>query len=289
MNAKNRNPELLAPLSKIQKYHIRYSIFLASVPLICGSVLLLLLWVFTKLNLYFLESRGMVLDPQVREAYFSQVQMETFAVIGYLVLQVAVSLVASFLVMRWATAPFATSERQVRTALKTPDKLKPEVNWMSESPAFDRLIWQFCLRIKAGGENTVKELPNFGLNYPFLIKYFLTYGALSISTGYVLSIIMDTIYRRIIDLGLQLVKANDIGQHYFLAQQDILKDATYFTMIFSVCIYLYIGVLISNQMSNMLFVFSRAIKDDKFPIYLRMGDLYTGLAETLNEGREKIK
>jgi len=289
MSMKSRNPEIIAPLSKIQKYHIRYSIFLGSVPLICGSILLLLLWVFTKLNLFYLESRGMVLDPQIREAYFSQVQMETFAVIGYLVLQVAVSLVASFLVMRWATAPFATSERQVKVAMSTPDKLKPEVNWMSESPAFDRIVWQFCLRIKAGGENTVKDLPYFGLNYPFLIKYFLTYGALSVSTGYVLSIIMDTIYRRTVELGLQLVRTKEIGQHYFLAQQDILKDATYFAMILSICIYLWIGVLISKQMSNMLFVFSRAIKDDRFPIYLRMGDLYTGLAETLNEARTKIK
>ena len=291
MNAKLKNLKstvIFAPLSKVQRYHIRQSIFLASVPLICGTLLLFLLWIFTKLNLFFLESSGMAFDEQIREAYFKQVEIETYGVVGYLLLQVSVSLVASFLVMRWATAPFSSAQLMVEKAMKNPGDLKPSAQWLSESPGFDRVIWAFCLRVKSGGENQVKSLPQFGLNIPFLIKFVLTYGTLSVSTGYVLSIIMDSVYKRVVDLALQLVKSKGISGHYFIAQQEILQDANNITIVMAMLIYIYMGFQISRHMSSMLFVFSRSIKEDRFPIYLRSGDLYTGLADTLNEARRKI-
>jgi hypothetical protein len=284
-----KNKVIVPPFSSILKYHIRYAIFLASVPLICGVLLLLLLWVFTTLNLYFFEANGMLVDEQIRGAYFKQVELETYGVIGYLILQVAVSLVASFLVMRWATAPFSSGEAMVRTAMDDPANLKPSSKWMSESPAFDRVIWLFCLRVKSGGENQVKDFPSYGLNIPFLAKFLLTFGTLSVSTGYVLSIIMDSVYRRIVELSFQLVKSKNFSGHYFVAQQEILQTATNLTIGVAVLIYLYMGIQISKHMSNMLFVFSRAVRDDRFPIYLRAGDLFTGLADTMNKARERIK
>lgn len=276
-------------LSEIAKYHLQYTLLLSAVPLVCGLLLILLLTVFAKLNLYFLEANGMLLDEQLRDAYFKQVELETFSVVGYLILQVFVTAIASFMVMRWATAPFTGAQKMIQMAMDKPDSMKPASRWLSESPVFDRLVWLFALRVKSGGENQVKEaiLP-YGTNLPFLGKFLITFTILSFSTGYVLSIIMDSVYKRIIDLALQLTRSTGVTGHYFLAQQDMLKDANTLTTALALLCYFLLGLSISKYMATMLFVFSRAMYEDKFPITLRGSDLFLGLAEAMNRAREKI-
>lgn len=287
---KRLNQRVAIPqLSDITKYHLKYTILLSAVPLVSGLVLLLLLSVFSKLNLYFLETTGMLLDNQLREAYFQQVQIETFSVVGYLLLQVCVTAVASYLVMRWATAPFTSAQRTIETALNKPDELRPASRWSSESPTFDRLIWLFSLRVKSGGENQVKDsVSSYAMNLPFLAKFLLVYGTLSVSTGYVLSIIMDSIYKRIIELAVHLTKSTGGTGHYFLAQRDMLQDATTLTVGVALVCYFFLGLSISRYMATMLYVFSRAVYEDKFPITLRSTDLYTGLAQSMNTAKRRI-
>lgn len=282
------NKEIFPKLSGIAKYHIRYTLMLSAVPLICGSLLLMLVSMFSKLNLYFLEANGLLLDEQVRDAYYKQVEIEMFSVLGYLGFQVLVTAIVSLLVMRWATSPFSVAQKTVQRALDNPDTLKPASHWLSESPMFDRMIWLFSLRVKSGGPNQIKEPVHFGMNLPFLAKFTLSFGILSVCTGYVLSIIMDSVYKRIIDLALQLLRTNRVSSHYFTAQQDMLQDANTFTTGLAMVCYIFLGWQISRYMATMLFVFSRAMHEDKFPISLRSTDLYLGLAETMNKARNKI-
>jgi hypothetical protein len=276
-------------LSTVTKYHLEFTALLSAVPLVCGLVLLLLLTVFAKLNLYFLEASGLLIDDQLRQAYYRQVEFEMFGVIGYLLLLVLVTMVASFVVMRWATAPFLSAERMVRTAMTNPDALRPASRWLSESPAFDRLMWLFSLRVKSGGKNQEKSAPHFfGANLPFLAKFLVAFSVLSICTGYVLSIFLDSVYRRIVDLALHLLPNKKIMGHYFLAQQDILADATDITVGLALLFYFILGYRISRYMATMLQVFSRSVAEDRFPIRLRGDDIYCDLANTLNQARSKI-
>lgn len=283
-----QNKVLFKSLSEVQRYHLFYTFVLSVVPLCCGLLLLMLISVFSNLNLYFLESNGLILNEMVREAYYRQVEAEMISVTGYLIFQVFVTGIVSYLVMRWATAPFSSAIKMVKTAMESPDQLRPNPRWLSESPAFDRIIWLFSLRIKSGGENQVKEMVRFGTNLPFFAKFLLTFGVLSVSTGYVLSIIMDSVYKRVIELALQLVKTNNTVSHYFLAQQDILNDANTLMICVAMFFYFLLGLQISRYMATMLFVFSRAIYEDRFPITLRSVDLYTELADVLNKARNRI-
>ena len=81
------NRVITAPLGPVGRYHLKKILLLSSVTLICGIVLLLLLLVFSKLNLYYLESNGFPVDEELRDAYYSQVQTEAMGVGGFLLLQ----------------------------------------------------------------------------------------------------------------------------------------------------------------------------------------------------------
>ncbi len=282
-----KNIVIFPALTPLARYRLCYSALLTAVPLACGLVLLMLVSIFSQLNLYFLEANGLPLDEKIRDAYFKQVELEIFSTTGYFALQIVVTAIAAYMVMRWATAPFVNAQTMVRTAIDQPEKLRPASSWLSESPAFDRVIWLFCLRLKGGGPNQVKELIPFGTNFPFLAKFLLTFGTLSLSTGYVLSIIMDSVYRRVVELAVHLVNSGKMGSHYFLAQQQILQDANTLTTSLAMLIYFFLGLKISRYMAVMIFVFSRAIKEDSFPLTLRATDLYGSFAKTLNEARQK--
>jgi hypothetical protein len=270
-------------------YQLANAVLLAMVPLACGILLLMLMTVFSRLNLYFLEANGLVLNSDVRDAYLQEVAMEMFSVGGYLLLQILITGIVAFLVMRWATAPFRGAKKLITTAMNQPDALRPPSRWLSECPAFDRIVWFFALRVKGGGENQAKRpLPFSQINLQFFIKFLLAFGVLSVSTGYVLSIIMNSGYQRIVELSLQLINNTASSSHYFIAQQDILRDATTLTIGFSLICYLFIGWRISHYMATMLHAFSRSLCDEKFPIQLRHDDLYHDLAETLNAAQRKL-
>jgi len=130
---------LTTPIGPVGIYHLHYTLILSSVPFLCGLMMLLLISVFAKLNLYYLEANGLIVDEQVRDAYYSQVQTETMSVAGFLLLQIVVTALVSIIVMRWASAPFANAVRTVEQALEQPDLLRPRSRLLSESPFFDRV------------------------------------------------------------------------------------------------------------------------------------------------------
>lgn len=271
------------------KYRIRQSFLLSLVPLLCGIVLSLLLFVFAKLNLYYLEANGLILDGQIRDAYYLDVATEFLGVLGYLALQMLVTSLVAFVVMRWATAPFAAAYRLVELALNSAEGPRPFSRWLSESPRFDRVVWGFCQRLRQGGEKVeLKTLPFFPLSFRFLVKFVIVAAGLSWATGYVMGIIFGSIYRHIVDLALRLVQNSPSLPHYFLAQEEILAEATLLLAGLSFLTFVVIGFRIARYMGNMIFVFSRAIREDKFPISLRSDDVYQDLAALMNEAREKI-
>ncbi len=287
---KGRN--ITAPLGPIARYHLRYASLLTFVPFICGILLILLLTVFAKLNLYFLEANGMMVNDQVREGYFSAVQTETMSMAGYLLLQLVVTGIVSIVVMRWASAPFMSAGRTVETAANNPEGLRPTSRMLSESPYFDRVIWLFALRVKNGGENQIKRSGHqFMPNVYFFMKFACSFAVLSVLTGWFMNIIIVSVYQEIVRIAIQLVQNSSMGsaQHYFAAQQDVLQDATYFTTAASLVIYCFVGFQISRYMSTMIFVFTRALEEDRFPIQLRTDDIYHGLAASLNRAREKVR
>lgn len=288
---KQLSRNLTAPLGPIARYHVRYTALLTAVPLICGVVLMLLLSVFAKLNLFYLEANGMMMNDEVREAYFSQVQTETMGMAGFLLLQLVVTAIISIVVMRWASAPFNNAAATVKMAMTNPDSLQPHSRMLSESPFFDRVVWLFALRVKSGGANQIKDSAN-GLmtNVLFFTKFSVTFGVLSVVTGYFMGITISTVYSKIVSLAIQLVRNTNMtaAGHYFAAQEEVLRDATMITTAVSIVIYVVVGMRISRYMATMIFVFSRALEEDRFPIQLRTDDIYHGLAAQLNKAREKI-
>lgn len=285
-----RNPELVRALTAADHYQIKYILLLVSIPLLCGTLLLLLFYVFAELNLYFLEANGLLLDERVREGYFQQLGIEIFSVIGYLGLQLLATLVAAVVVMHWASAPFTSALKTMKAALNQEEqKRSAYASWLSESPAFERIISQFSQSVRLGKKSELSKPKVFVTNYPFLVKFVITFGILSLSTGYVMSIIMDSVYRRVVDLALQIVKANQYVGHYFVAQQEILQTANSFTVGLSLLLYFLVGLQISRYMGTMIYVFSRSIHEDRFPVTLRNTDIYNGLADALNEARTRIK
>lgn len=285
-----RNPELTRSLTAADRYQIKCILLLVSIPLFCSVILLLLFYVFAELNLYFLEANGLILNEQVREGYFQQLGIEISDVIGYLGLQLLATFVAAVTVMRWASAPFSEALKTMKAALEGKEAPQPGYSrWLSESPSFEKVIGQFSKGVRTGKKESISKPQAFATNYPFLLKFVLTFGTLSLSTGYVLSIVMDSVYSRIVALALQIVKTNQFVGHYFVAQQDILKTANTFTVALSLLLYFIVGLQISRYMGTMISVFSRAIYEDRFPITQRGTDIYNDLAEALNEGRRRLK
>jgi hypothetical protein len=275
----------------IAKYHIQNVILLTAVPFLCGVVLLFLLLVFSKLNLFYLEANGLVVLEEVRDAYYSQVQTETLSVAGYLILQLAVTAVVSAVVMRWASAPFVNATHTLETALRDPANMKPTNRWLSESQFFDRVIWLFALRVKNGGENQVKDIHKGFPNLFFLVKFWITFGVLSIFTGYMMGYVISSVYDQVVQIALEVARTKSLSssQHFFAAQQDILGDAIKITTIVSLVIYFAIGMRISRYMNTMIFVFARALEEDRFPVQLRTDDVYHSLGAVMNRAREKIR
>ncbi|MGE3262630.1 MAG: hypothetical protein AB7K68_12685 [Bacteriovoracia bacterium] len=280
------------PLPRVNpqvSYQIRQAFLLSLVPLFCGMLLMLLLFVFAKLNLYYLEANGLILDSQVRDAYYLQVQVEILGVIGFLVAQTLMTAAVTFVVMRWATAPFTNAYRMLELAVNSPDAMKPMSRWLSESPKFDSVIFDFCRKIRGEQTAPAQETDTyFQINLRFLVKFLAATAALSVLTGYVTTIIFGTIYRHIVDLALQLVQSSRSMPHYFLAQEEILSDGAFLLSLISFAVFACLGIQIARYMANMVFVFSRAIQEDKFPITLRSNDVYKDLAAALNEARVKI-
>lgn len=283
--------EVISPLGPIAKYQIKHTFILSLVPIACGSILLMLLSMFAKLNLYYLEASGLMVDANVRDAYFRQVESEMFAVIGFLGLQFLFTFVISYVVVRWANSPFLSAQKMIETAMERPDDLRPQSRWLSESVSFDRFTWLFALRVRSGGKpQEIEKVPGIGVNLPFFIKFIIAFTFLSIGTGYSVGIIFNNVFRRIVDLGVTLIPVNrvQLAQQYFSAQEEVLRDTVTLVTCISWIVFFFLGLNLARYMSTMIFVFSRAMQEDRFPVTLRTGDIYHDLARTLNNARSKF-
>ena len=290
MKSKILNKQITAPLSAVTKYQLLRSLLLAAVPFICGLLVFSLLYVFTVLNLFYLEANGLFVDDQIRDAYNMQMEGELID-LGWLFLaQVLVTWTVGFVTLRWATSPFTKAARML-TRTMNEEKVVPENDILSESMRFDHYIWQFVLRLRTGSPNTLQndKLSASFLNYTFLAKFLVCFSILSFLLGEVTSVFVSSVYQRIVTMALLLLQnPKNIG-HYFLAQQEVMLNVAKIIGIISFLLYLIIGIRISHRMSTMIYVFSQSIKNDAFPIFLREGDIYHKLAEILNIAHEKLK
>lgn len=107
--------------------------------------------------------------------------------------------------------------------------------------------------------------------------------------GQVTGIFIVTIYEKIVSLALQLVPSTQGTTHFYLAQQEMLLDAVNVAIVISILAYMVIGTHISRYMSNMIYVFTRSIREQKMPMYLRKPEIYHSLADTINEGSKLFK
>ena len=128
-------------------------------------------------------------------------------------------------------------------------------------------------------------------NMSFLLKFWITFGILSVTTGNLMGIVIAQVYEKILSLAFALVNATNLpnSQHFFAAQQEILHDATTISTGVAMTAYFFIGLNISRYMTTMLYVFTRALEEDRFPVQLRLTDVYHGLAAIMNNARQKIR
>ena len=278
-----KNYIIFPRLSLVQRYRLKCSLLLTSVPLFCSIILTSLLFCFSQLNLYYLENGGLIVNDGVRKAYHDQINMELTDVGWYVMMLFAITFLVSFLLMGWAVSPFVNAEKVLRSALASPDKKLHETDWLSESPVFHKLIWGLAQRLKdrVFAFDDIAE-PKYQFNYRFFLKFVVSFYTISVATGYVLGIILNTVYLKIVSLATHLVRMEQRG-YYFLAQEELLKAGVSLMVVISCLVYAVIGYYVTRYLGNMIFVFSRAIKQHHFPLKLRHSDVYHGLAAAISD------
>lgn len=273
-----KNIVIFQSLSRVRMYQLKCSLLLTSVPLICSASLTALLFFFAQQNLYFLENGGLIISEAVRQAYHDQVVLELFDVMWLLGALFLFTFVISFMLVGWAVSPFVNAEKVLLSALADNNKLQTENDWLSESPAFHKVIWGLtqCLKNKKD-MLTDLESPTYKFAWRFYLKFAASFYAVSIATGYILGVLLNTVYVKIVSLAVNLMKMNKSG-YYFLAQEELLRVGSILMIVLSCLVYAIIGFYLTRYMSNMLFVFIRAVKEHHFPLKLRDSDVYHGLA-----------
>lgn len=260
---------------------------MTSVPLLCAGVLTGLLFFFAQLNLYYLENSGLIVNEQIRDAYYKQVQLELIDVSWYVGALLLLTFCASVLIMNWAVSPFVNAERVLRKVHDNPDAKHDENDWLSESPAFHHVIWGLAQRLKdrAYAFDKIDE-PRYRFNFRFMTKFVLSFFSVSVMTGYILGILLNTVYLKIVSLAVTLVRLNQ-RSYFFMAQEELLKTGVTFMVVLSCFVYLLIGISVTRYMSNMVFVFTRAVKEHHFPLKLRDSDIYHSLADAISLAADK--
>lgn len=278
-----KNFVLFPPLSKVRRYQLTYSLLLTSVPLICAVGLMALLLFFGQLNLYFLENGGLMVNDSVRQAYFDQMQLEVQDVWWLMGTLFTLTFGVSYFLMGWAVSPFVNGENLLRSALNSDRKMAEEENWLSESPIFHRMIWGLAQKLRDKNHSLESaEKVKYRFNYRFFTKFVLSFSLVSLGTGFVLGIILNTVYVKIVSLAITLMRMNN-NSHFFIAQEQLLRSGVIYMVILSCFVYAIIGVSVTRYMSNMLFVFSRAVEKGHFPLELRDSDIYHGLAHAISD------
>lgn len=282
-----KNFIIFPALSRVRVYQVKCALLLTSVPLFCTLTLTALLFFFAQLNLYYLENAGLIVSEQIRQAYYAQMQLELADVSWFIGVLVLLTFLASLIVMNWAVSPFVNAERILRKSLDAPEAKRKENDWLSESPAFHHVIWGLSQRLadKTYPYDRIDE-PKYKFNLRFMLKFVLSFYAVSLITGYMLEIVLNTVYLKIVNMAIALVRLND-RSYYFVAQEELLKTGGYFMVILSCIVYLLIGIGVTRYMSNMVFVFTRAVKEHHFPLKLRDSDIFHSLAGAISEVAEK--
>lgn len=285
-----KNIVLFEKLSGLQNYRVRWAFYLTLVPLIATAVLLIQLLIFSMLNLYYLEGNGLIIDAQIREAYYQQVFDEVTPILLSLLALIATSFIVSLVAMNWATAPFRTAENNIRNFKDKSSPLKLSSSWASENPLLDRAVHAFLKQLATGEpqKEFQRRTPFFGLNVGFLFRFVSIYLVMALITGAVLGSLLNQAFTKIVSLALNLLPSQVIRGHYFTAQEQVLSLGVITTVVVSVFVYCLIGFQVTNYMSTMVMVFYRSFKEQRFPIQLRKSDVYHSLALAVNEKVEQF-
>lgn len=280
---KNLRSIKIPKLGLIRTYQVQCSLILTVVPLICSLLLLALLYCFSQINLYFLENNGMIISSEIRQAYLDQVSLELYDVSYYLLFLFFVTFVVSYVSMMWAVSPFVNAEKSLRLALANNGKVKVEKGWMSECPELMHTVQKLIMRLRDPLMPFPKESdPSYSFNFRFFLKFMVVFLFVSVATGYIMGIALGTVYLKIVNLAITLVGMNRRG-HYFIAQEELLLTGVKTMTVVSGLIFMLLGVMITRYLSNMSFVFVRAIRLHHFPLKLRHSDIYHGLADAISE------
>lgn len=274
---------VLFNVSRVKMYQLKCTLLLTCVPLLCSLSLSAILFFFAQQNLYFLENAGLIINEAIRQAYQDQIILELFEVLWMLFALYIFTFVLSYMLVGWAVSPFVNAERVLRDAIKDQSKVLVENDWLSESPSFHKVIWGLAQRTRdAKHPFDAIEEPKYRFSFRFFSKFALSFYAISVATGFTLGVILNTVYLKIVNLAISLVKMNQKG-HYFLAQEELLRVGTMLMVVLSCLVYVVIGYYLTRYMSNMLFVFTRAIKEHHFPLKLRDSDVYHDLADSISQ------
>lgn len=265
-------------------YKMRAASAIAFVPFFTAVFLLCLVFIFLRLNLYHLEALGLVINDQIRGAYFDLIFREVIAELPKVGIFIAAIFCLGFIVVNWAVSPFVRAERLIRNRCLSGKyrEFRYDVHF-SENKTFDTLVNDFVMQVEDGlpleADNRVIRRR---LQWRFLFEYIVVFGLVSAISGAVFSSIFLTVYERVVSLGLQLVMVRNLRGHYFNAQQELLTDVLNFSITFSFLAYVWIGLAIRRHLSINLFVFSRVIAERRFPIPMHSRQTYYGLADALN-------
>ncbi|MGE3260433.1 MAG: hypothetical protein AB7K68_01525 [Bacteriovoracia bacterium] len=282
-----RNIQLFPKLGRVRIYQLRCALLLSFVPVVCTAALMGLLSFFAQMNLYFLENGGLIVSEVIRNAYQVQVQMALADVAWYLVALFGLTFLISFLLMGWAVSPFVNAEKLLRQKLKNKELDAKKNDWLSESPDFHRVIWGLAhqLKEKNFAFDKIKK-PRYRFNYRFYLKFVLSFYLVSLATSHIVGIALNTVYVKVVSLAISLTRMNQKG-HYYISQDDLMHLGANWMFGLSCVIYAIIGYYITRYMSNMLFVFNRAVAERHFPLKLRDSDIYHDLAEAISEVAEE--
>lgn len=298
---KFKDVEIAPKLHVITRYKIRNALTIAAVPLFSAITVITILFIFIKLNLYYLESNGMMIDAAIRGAYYDQMIQHMIPLLGFFALLIVGSGFVGYVVVGWATSPFTDAKKlldEIMFAEKTNVKkaVYKSRYWLTESPEFTQIIQEFIERMLTGkvanrGKSSFRSLPT---NFRFIIKFALVFTALSIISGYTLGLFIGSVYEKVLSLGVHFLNVTGtnittIKGHYFTAQQEILDTVILFVMAISILVYILIARKIETYMENMIFVFSRSLREGRFPVRLRQADLYHDLADTINRAYHKFR
>lgn len=284
-----RSVVIFRELSPVETFKFRFAIFLSLVPLVASLLPFALVLIFSKLNVYYLEGNGVIIDPRVRTAYYDQVITEVLPLVGYFAALLVFTFPISWIVMNWATYPFVTAENTLKRALSSGKAGESESNWQTESVDFDETVDAYVSSFVSKDRPGKLQEPTvrYSLNYKFLFKFVVVFVPLSVISTIVLRVLIDSVYGKIVSLAINLLHGRSIQSHYILAQQEVLEDAQNIMFGISVIAYAVFGRFLSHHISTMIFVFTRAMRENKFPIRLRPTDIYHSLADTLNEIQSK--